>query len=260
MIGDNEKVEENDADFLLDFQLYHSLPGMSSSLSIYVNFPGSSARYTHEAAIKSASKVFASSRWEIIDGKGEMPTSDENLAPSNHSIYFCDYDLLPFDYLAPSPSSSSSTYPLCSSYIIRKALIRKHYLSHSIHSFKVKQSAQLQNRIEGIIPKTWRIELQFADELDELLVDDLWDLDVEMSRNKEILERRSLDQDQTVIGKGKAREISEEIKWFIVSSLVLKKEHESLSWKVGVFDEWRSRFRRMSDSDSPSNLADLLFC
>jgi tubulin---tyrosine ligase len=62
---------------------------------------------------------------------------------------------------------------LSSSYVIRKALIRKHFLSHCIHSYLTKHPDSV---LRIAVPKTWEIEITFADELDDLWVDELWDL------------------------------------------------------------------------------------
>jgi tubulin---tyrosine ligase len=62
---------------------------------------------------------------------------------------------------------------LSSSYVIRKALIRKHFLSHCIHSYLIKHPDSV---LRIAAPKTWEIEIAFADELDDLWVDELWDL------------------------------------------------------------------------------------
>ena len=60
-----------------------------------------------------------------------------------------------------------------SSYVIRKALIRKHFLSRCIHSYLVKNPTSV---FRTAVPRTWEIEISFADELDELWADELWDL------------------------------------------------------------------------------------
>jgi hypothetical protein len=60
-----------------------------------------------------------------------------------------------------------------SSYVIRKALIRKHFLSHCIHLYLTKHPDSV---LRTAVPKTWEIEISFADELDDLWVDELWDL------------------------------------------------------------------------------------
>jgi len=60
-----------------------------------------------------------------------------------------------------------------SSYVIRKALIRKHFLSRCIHSYLTKNPGSV---LRTAVPTTWEIEISFADELDDLWADELWDL------------------------------------------------------------------------------------
>lgn len=62
---------------------------------------------------------------------------------------------------------------LASSYTFRKALIRKHFLSRCIRSYLTKRPSAA---LHAAIPKTFEIELSFADELDEMWFDDLWEL------------------------------------------------------------------------------------
>lgn len=60
-----------------------------------------------------------------------------------------------------------------SSYVIRKALIRKHFLSRCVHSYLAKSPSSV---LRTAVPRTWEIEISFADELDDLWADELWDL------------------------------------------------------------------------------------
>ncbi|KAG7450353.1 tubulin-tyrosine ligase [Guyanagaster necrorhizus] len=62
---------------------------------------------------------------------------------------------------------------LSSAYTFRKALTRKHFLSCTIHSYLTKNPSSILGRA---VPKTFELEISFADELDEILADDLWDL------------------------------------------------------------------------------------
>lgn len=81
---------------------------------------------------------------------------------------------------------------LISSYVYRKALIRKHQLHTTITEYLAKTShrglesilAQPKTGGVGGIPKGWIIDIQFADELDELIMDDLYDLNEAMQRNE----------------------------------------------------------------------------
>ena len=62
---------------------------------------------------------------------------------------------------------------LSSSYTFRKALIRKHFLSRTIRSYVTKHPG---SPLARAAPHTWEIELAFADELDEMWTDELFDL------------------------------------------------------------------------------------
>ncbi|KAF5355911.1 hypothetical protein D9756_003904 [Leucocoprinus leucothites] len=62
---------------------------------------------------------------------------------------------------------------LASSYTFRKALIRKHYLAHSIHVYLTKFPASI---LQKASPRTYNLDLMFADELDEKWADDLYEL------------------------------------------------------------------------------------
>lgn len=62
---------------------------------------------------------------------------------------------------------------LSSSYVIRKALIRKHFLSRCIRAYLTKHPDSV---LRTTVPKTWEIDIAFADELDDLWADELWDL------------------------------------------------------------------------------------
>ena len=66
---------------------------------------------------------------------------------------------------------------LSSCYTIRKALIRKHFLSRCIHSYLTKHD---QSTLKNAIPRTWDFEISYADELDEKWSDELWDLGEEL--------------------------------------------------------------------------------
>jgi len=66
---------------------------------------------------------------------------------------------------------------LASSYTFRKALIRKHYLSQIIRSYLKKKPDSI---LKNACPQTFEVEISFADELDEMWADELWDLGEEL--------------------------------------------------------------------------------
>jgi tubulin--tyrosine ligase len=66
---------------------------------------------------------------------------------------------------------------LSSSYTFRKALIRKHFLSWIIKSYLTKKPNSILNWAS---PRTFELEISFADELDEMWTDELWELGSEL--------------------------------------------------------------------------------
>ena len=135
---------------------------------LWVSFPG--APYTHQCARRAAEKLLRPAGWEIRDTTSEKRPDTFKL-PDGADVYLAGYDVLPFESLLGSQA-------LCSSYVIRKALIRKHHLAHVLHAFSVKNPTR-----PVPAPRTWTLDLQFADELDELLSDDLYDVREALERN-----------------------------------------------------------------------------
>ncbi|KDR85150.1 hypothetical protein GALMADRAFT_218231 [Galerina marginata CBS 339.88] len=70
---------------------------------------------------------------------------------------------------------------LSSSYTFRKALIRKHFLSRIIQSYTKKIPGSV---LRDAFPRTFEIELSFADELDEMWTDELWELGEELDSGR----------------------------------------------------------------------------
>ncbi|WWD20428.1 hypothetical protein CI109_104904 [Kwoniella shandongensis] len=119
-----------------------------------------------------------------------LPALNLSLAPFPEdqppALQWADYDLLSFDL----PHSNPTEY-LISSYIYRKALIRKHQLHSTITSYLAKcQHRGVKSVLaDGGVPKGWTVDIQFADELDEILMDDLYELADGMRENEDKEER-----------------------------------------------------------------------
>jgi hypothetical protein len=82
-----------------------------------------------------------------------------------------------YDLIDHGLTHSQRQNVLSSSYIFRKALIRKHFLSHCIRSYVTKYS---NSSLIRATPRTFELELSFSDELDELWADELWELGEEL--------------------------------------------------------------------------------
>ena len=100
--------------------------------------------------------------------------SQELSATPGRLLQWATYDALDHDLTF---SRDANSKVLSSSYVIRKALIRKHFLSRCLHNYLTKHPESV---LAKSVPRTWELELSFADELDELWGDDLYDLSDEI--------------------------------------------------------------------------------
>ena len=106
-----------------------------------------------------------------------LSSSSELSQTTGPSLQVAAYEDIDFDHAMQNPATS-----LICSYVIRKALIRKHYLSNTVSTWLVKHpSSVLASSFE---PCT-HFELDFAEFLDDALVD-AWDLNESMVRNDSI--------------------------------------------------------------------------
>lgn len=139
-------------------------------LSVFVNFP---SPYTHSLILAALTSVLPSLSLTF------EPPSEHNVP----DLQWADYDLLCLDTIQSNPDTQ-----LISSYVYRKTLIRKHMLHAAVQEYLAKQRhrGNQNNVLEKGIPRGWVIDIQFADELDELLMDDLYDLREDLQENENI--------------------------------------------------------------------------
>ncbi len=100
--------------------------------------------------------------YKYITSSTQLPTSDERLL-----------QITPYESLDFTHHHSHSTTSLANSYIIRKALIRKHYLHNTITSWWSKHPDD--RNLKGHVPLTVAFELDYAEFLDEALLE-CWEL------------------------------------------------------------------------------------
>lgn len=100
----------------------------------------------------------------------ELPLKSEKLKVFQYG----DYEQLDIDSLSMNPYNYFTN-----SYIFRKALIRKHYLSNTIHNFIVKNPSSILNKA---YMESYTIDLDYAEFLDDSL-DENWELRQELEQN-----------------------------------------------------------------------------
>ncbi|KIW93920.1 5'/3'-nucleotidase SurE [Cladophialophora bantiana CBS 173.52] len=106
----------------------------------------------------------------LISNLSDMPD------PSNRILQFTAYERIDFEHAMQHLQTS-----LVCSYVIRKALIRKHYLSNTVSIWLVKHpSSILAKHFKTCV----HFELDYAEFLDEALVD-AWDLNESLAENEQ---------------------------------------------------------------------------
>ncbi|TIB05082.1 hypothetical protein E3P96_01430 [Wallemia ichthyophaga] len=144
------------------------------SLTAFVNFP---SEYTQAAVIRGFKKYLPDVL--LITDK---PT--EKL-----QIQYADYDLIEFDWLMQDTSNC-----IGSSYCFRKALTRKNFLHQTIEAYLAKMEHRLSvnavdrseeanvDLLRNAMPKCWTIDVAHSEDLDEVLMDELYDLREKLSQ------------------------------------------------------------------------------
>jgi len=129
----------------------------------FVSWPSASLTYS------LVSKALCTLNCRVVSSLRDVPSDC-------HLIQWSSYDEIDHEITNTKLQSS-----LASSYTFRKALIRKHYLSKCIFAYLKKHPDSV---LKNAWPKSYELEISFADELDELFADDLWEL-AEQLRDQE---------------------------------------------------------------------------
>ncbi|TIC34458.1 TTL-domain-containing protein [Wallemia mellicola] len=142
-------------------------------MTAFVNFPSSYTQSTVERAFRKYLPEVSI-------------TTDK---PSDRvQIQYADYDLIEFDWLMQDSDNS-----IGSSYCFRKALTRKNYLHQTIEAYLAKIEHRLSvNAVDAsekanvellrkAMPKCWTIDVAHSEDLDEVLMDELYDLNQAMN-------------------------------------------------------------------------------
>ena len=150
----------------------------------------------------------------LIKDLSELPS------PSTPLLQWLQYENIDFDHLLQHPRSS-----LANSYIIRKALIRKHFLAATVEQWVAKRP---QSLLGGCVKVGVEFEVDFAEFLGEALVE-AWELGGSWGRN------RALDES--------GGEVEGEREWWILKpgmsergeGIRLFSSEEELT---AIFEEW----------------------
>lgn len=121
---------------------------------------------------------------ELINIITDVPTSDDGdvisklvPSPDTRFLQISDYESIDFEYAASHEKTT-----LINSYMIRKALIRKHYLSTTVDYWMAKKPT---SAVKQHIKRSEAFEVDYAEFLDDALVE-AFDLRESMERNETV--------------------------------------------------------------------------
>ncbi|MCJ1399431.1 hypothetical protein MMC11_002633 [Xylographa trunciseda] len=110
------------------------------------------------------------SSYSLISSLSDLPI------PTSHLLLITSYESLPFTHI-----HTYSTTTLANAYIIRKALIRKHYLASTLDTYLTKHP---DSPLKQHIPTTVSFELDYAEFLDDAILE-AYELHESFARNDE---------------------------------------------------------------------------
>lgn len=126
-------------------------------VNVYISWPG--------APLKNSLVLWALERSSI---SFHFISQHERSATNGPLLQWCTYDDMDHEL-----ANTRRDDVLSSSYTFRKALIRKHYLSHIIQTYLTKRPESI---LRTACPVTFEIEISYADELEEMWTDELWEV------------------------------------------------------------------------------------
>jgi hypothetical protein len=140
---------------------------LPTNLRIAITYPKDS--YIYEPLLKTITKNFPN-----IEIEDKIPIKGDYFV-----FHYGDYEDLDHERLM-----SDSKY-ITNSYIYRKSLIRKHYLSNTVAVYKAKHPESILNTS---FPESFQFELTYAEFLDDTL-DEVYELRCELMENEEKLDK-----------------------------------------------------------------------
>ncbi|KAK5652753.1 hypothetical protein OQA88_9606 [Cercophora sp. LCS_1] len=149
----------------------------------------------------------------------DEPTPLSTLIPNPSTdkiLQISPYESLDFDFASAHPTTC-----LVNSYIIRKALIRKHFLSATVDNWVAKHP---ESALRAHVKRSEHFEVDYAEFLDDALVE-AWDLNASMERN------------------GNNENGAEQLEWWILKPSMSDrgqgiKLFSSMEQLQGIFDAW----------------------
>ncbi|KAI1814277.1 survival protein sure-like phosphatase/nucleotidase [Poronia punctata] len=161
-----------------------------------------------------------------------IPLGDLLPDPNSNVLQVTAYEAIDWDFVASHPGTC-----LVNSYMLRKALIRKHYLASTVEHWVAKRP---QSVLKDHVKRAEAFEVDYAEFLDDALVD-AFDL------------RASLERNETLISTGGEAE-AQGVEWWILKPGMSDRGQGirlfcSMAQLQDIFDEWEAERPDSEDED-----------
>ncbi|EDU51529.1 Tubulin-tyrosine ligase protein [Pyrenophora tritici-repentis] len=191
--------------------------------------------YVQPLILSALEKCLPPLSYHLITSLSDLPK------PTSRLLQFVQYEAIDWDHLTSHPTTS-----LANAYVIRKALIRKHYLSTTIANWVTKYpDSVLKDHVKSSV----EFEVDYAEFLDDALVE-AWELRESWARNEQL--------DEEEEGDEKAKKKRE---WWILKpgmsergqGIRLFSSEEELT---DIFEEWDPESSDDEDENARSDIND----
>ncbi|KAK3903821.1 survival protein sure-like phosphatase/nucleotidase [Staphylotrichum tortipilum] len=171
--------------------------------------------------------------------------------PAAKILQIMPYESIDFDYAATHPATS-----LVNSYVIRKALIRKHFLSATVDGWVAKHPA---SALKTHVKRSEAFEVDYAEFLDDALVE-AFDLRESLERNEQLAEEAEGDEDdaEKVAEQGAEGKGEGVLQWWILKPSMSDRGQgirlfSTMEQLQEIFDEWEVESEEEEEEDNEDN-------
>ncbi|KAI1354650.1 survival protein sure-like phosphatase/nucleotidase [Xylaria sp. FL0043] len=149
------------------------------------------------------------------------------------------YEAIDWDFVAAHPETC-----LVNSYMLRKALIRKHYLAATVEQWVAKRP---QSVLKNHVKRSEAFEVDYAEFLDDALVE-AFDLRASLERNEALL------SGDTNADAGEEKGARKDVEWWILKPGMSDRGQGirlfcTMAQLQGIFDEWEAERPDSDDED-----------
>lgn len=201
--------------------------------------------YVHPLIVSAVETLFPPESFTILSKPLDTPKDEAiplaNLLPNPEAnvLQITPYEAIDWDFVTAHPETC-----LVNSYMLRKALIRKHYLAATVEQWVAKRP---QSVLKDHIKRSEAFEVDYAEFLDDALVE-TFDLRASLERNETLLSNTD------DAGERKGEEAAKGIEWWILKPGMSDRGQGirlfcTMAQLQDIFDGWEAERPDSEDED-----------